>query len=236
MAKYISFFQSQLGYGLGAVDMLLELVRDNQRVLDRISEKQIESFIYWLRSTKDPAFLTFLQTLCVCENLAISKLQEFVFQRLVATEAGPLLYQFAISPVGVVTATLGDKSMPIEECVKDPARRSYIFAQIELMAMLCYGRNSKCASTIHTRFCDFDACFACIANDRLPDDVRRNFVELMKQCFVDVEPNRPIVRNLQLTFTWNELSLHKAAAADGGLALTGQMMDRAPKLRDVINE
>ena len=58
----------------------------------------------------------------------------------------------------------------------------------------------------------------------------------MKQCFVDVEPNRPIVRNLQLTFTWNELSLHKAAAADGGLALTGQMMDRAPKLRDVINE
>ena len=59
----------QLGYELGAVDMLLELVRDNQRVLDRISDQQIESFIYWLKRTRDPAFLKFLEALCVCEKM-----------------------------------------------------------------------------------------------------------------------------------------------------------------------
>ena len=52
--------------------MLLELVRDNQRVLDRISDKQIESFIFWLKRSRDPAFLQFLEALCVCENVYVA--------------------------------------------------------------------------------------------------------------------------------------------------------------------
>ena len=59
----------QLGYDFGAANMLLELVRDNRRVLDRISEQQVESFIFWLKKSGDPAFLNFLNVLCVCNKV-----------------------------------------------------------------------------------------------------------------------------------------------------------------------
>ena len=42
IAKFIPFFEEQMGVGLGAAAMLTELVRDNRKIVDRFSKEQID--------------------------------------------------------------------------------------------------------------------------------------------------------------------------------------------------
>lgn len=55
-AKYIEFFQTQIRVngeiGLNVAQMIVELIRDNRKIVDRISKDQIEEFVGLLRDNK----------------------------------------------------------------------------------------------------------------------------------------------------------------------------------------
>ena len=81
-AKHISFFITQLGCGLEMEPMYTELVRDNQKIVDVIHDKEIEAFINLLRKDKDPRYLGFLATLCSVEGAADGENQEKICKML----------------------------------------------------------------------------------------------------------------------------------------------------------
>ena len=83
MARYIPYFQSQVGYpDLDVTNMLLELVTDNSKILDRLGEAEIKMFVYWLRQRMSPPFLDFLRSLCICEDKEVAENQDLVAKLL----------------------------------------------------------------------------------------------------------------------------------------------------------
>ena len=55
-AKYIDFFQTQISVkgeiGLNVAQMIVELIRDNRKIVDRISKEQIAMFVSLLQYQK----------------------------------------------------------------------------------------------------------------------------------------------------------------------------------------
>ena len=56
-AKYIDFFQTQItvkvgDIGLNVAQMIVELIRDNRKIVDRVTQDQIEMFVSLLRQNK----------------------------------------------------------------------------------------------------------------------------------------------------------------------------------------
>jgi len=102
----------------GVAQMLMQLVKDNGKILDRIEPPQIDSFVHLLQTTKDSNFMEFLDVLCTCKgqyvllfssslcqlhppkkkkilDSAITKSQTYVASRLLDAHAKtPLLYHF----------------------------------------------------------------------------------------------------------------------------------------------
>ncbi|ESN99319.1 hypothetical protein HELRODRAFT_162842 [Helobdella robusta] len=108
-AKYIDFFQTQItvkigDIGLNVAQMIVELIRDNRKIVDRISHEQIEMFVSLLKINKASFFvskfskhmriffcyvktcplficvryLDLLNVLCVCDGVAISDNQVYI--------------------------------------------------------------------------------------------------------------------------------------------------------------
>jgi len=83
VARYIPYFQSQVGYpDLEVTNMLLELVTDNSKILDRLGEAEIKMFVHWLRQRMSPPFLDFLRSLCICEDKEVAENQDLVAKLL----------------------------------------------------------------------------------------------------------------------------------------------------------
>jgi len=68
MARYISFFQTQVGYHINTAQMLHNLLKDSYAIIDRIDEKHISYFVKWLADQKNSFFMDFLGVLCVCDG------------------------------------------------------------------------------------------------------------------------------------------------------------------------
>ena len=69
-AKYIDFFQTQISVkgeiGLNVAQMIVELIRDNRKIVDRISKEQIAMFVGLLQQQK------------VCRNIQCTVYMELV--------------------------------------------------------------------------------------------------------------------------------------------------------------
>jgi hypothetical protein len=68
MARYITFFQTQVGFDINTAHMLRNLLRDNHPIIDRIGESHIDYFISWIMKQRNPDFMDFLGVLCVCDG------------------------------------------------------------------------------------------------------------------------------------------------------------------------
>lgn len=44
------------------------MVANNQLILERLGEGEINAFIIWLKRNREPNYLNFLADLCVCNN------------------------------------------------------------------------------------------------------------------------------------------------------------------------
>ena len=80
----------------------------------------------------------------------------------------------AASPKPIADQLLADvHGPPVARTANLQLKLAYVLAQVELMAVLCAGRNETSASVIRTRFCDFEACFQALSSDKISDKLRR---------------------------------------------------------------
>ncbi|KAL3848185.1 hypothetical protein ACJMK2_019059 [Sinanodonta woodiana] len=83
IAKYIDFFLTQFDIkkgkiGLHAARLVMELIRDNRRIVDRITHDHIDNFVDLLRKEKNYRYLDLLIVLCVCDGVSIADNQKYI--------------------------------------------------------------------------------------------------------------------------------------------------------------
>lgn len=69
-------FQGKIG--LNAAHMVMELIRDNRKIVDRITHDHIDKFVDLLRRDKNYRYLDLLSVLCVCDGVSIADNQKYI--------------------------------------------------------------------------------------------------------------------------------------------------------------
>jgi hypothetical protein len=134
-----------------ATDTLMELFRDNRRLLDSLTDDQIFFFILFLQEKgRDPSFIKFLSVLCSCQGVALPKNQNFILQKLVEERPDLLIPLMMDDEKVFVQSSDGDKWVPLGKYVGsvDHSRLQYFALSIELFSNLCMGGNSRAISVI----------------------------------------------------------------------------------------
>ncbi|XP_062518427.1 inositol 1,4,5-trisphosphate receptor type 1-like isoform X2 [Corticium candelabrum] len=251
VAKYIPWYQTQIGLGLNAETMVMELVRDNRKIVDRIEESQIDKFIEFLQKKRDHRYLDFLGVLCVCDGVAIPSNQDYITKKLLQdtrsivylTEVGSALKpprdrsQVYMSQdqgntwVGLRDFTKNQEHKPTEEF-------NFLQRQLDLFGKLCYGRNKYVIDVITKDLCylTWNEAFICLKDELLPDNLRANYCELIVGLFVDVDDNRSVLDKLCLSYVYDKVEAkpYSRAADDPQEAITGVRMAFFPELRNWI--
>ena len=71
----------QGGIGLNVAQMIVELIRDKRKIVDRITTNHLDIYIDLLRSHQNYRFLDLLQVLCVCDEVAIPNNQTYITEK-----------------------------------------------------------------------------------------------------------------------------------------------------------
>eukprot|EP00054_Salpingoeca_dolichothecata_P021398 m.136903 g.136903 ORF g.136903 m.136903 type:complete len:2486 (+) comp23973_c0_seq1:94-7551(+) len=251
LARYISFFQSQISDGVESAGMLMELVRDNHKILDRIEHAQIDEFITLLESEKDPMFLDFLGVLCICEGESVPKNQNYIVKRLLVDyQHKRLVYLTDVHDARggkrvVKVKTDSNDDVEIDKFVEiktdDPdahRRLEYLERQLALFGELCFDRNDYAIDVItqQLHYLTWEEAFLCLNDKHLPPVLRKAYTDLILSLFVDVDPNIPDLERVDLTYVYKDVTDQPdlSASADPTLSTTGARFHQFPQLRDWI--
>ncbi len=69
-------FQGDIG--LNAAHMVMELVKDNRKIVDRITHDKIDNYVKLLQKKKNYRYLDLLSVLCVCDGVSIPDNQKYI--------------------------------------------------------------------------------------------------------------------------------------------------------------
>ncbi|XP_065834186.1 inositol 1,4,5-trisphosphate receptor type 3-like isoform X2 [Oscarella lobularis] len=253
VAKYIPFFQGQIGQGLKAETMVMELVRDNRKIVDRVEESQIDRFVNFLTESRDYRFLDFLGVLCVCDGIAIPTNQNYVTKKLLQenqsvvylTECGDSLSPARDPQMVYVSEDSGKIWTPLAQFAKgqekNPSPR-YLFLerQLDLFNQLCHGRNEYAINVItkELKYLTWKEAFLCLRSKELPNHLRAKYCNVIIGMFINVGENRSVLDKLCLSYVFNKVEAkpYSSAADDPKEAITGARMDFFPNIRDWIGK
>eukprot|EP00026_Physarum_polycephalum_P000121 Phypoly_transcript_00121.p1 GENE.Phypoly_transcript_00121~~Phypoly_transcript_00121.p1 ORF type:complete len:2101 (+),score=228.03 Phypoly_transcript_00121:347-6649(+) len=208
MAPYISVIQGQIGIIPEATDTLMELFRDNRRLLDELTDDQIFFFILFLQEKgRDPSFMKFLSVLCLCQNVALPKNQNFILQKLVE-ERPDLLIPMTMDDEKIFVQSKspdGEKWVPLVQYTNsvDQSRFMYFVLSIELFSNLCLGSNSRAISVI-SKLAPYELVQTVIRSPEVPAHLRASFCDLVLNVYVRNKPQK-LVSFVNYTRLWIDL-------------------------------
>ncbi|CAH1800283.1 unnamed protein product [Owenia fusiformis] len=225
IAKHIEFFQSQISYegdiGLNAAHMVMELVKDNRKIVDRITHAHIDSFVELLQRNKNFRYLDLLSVLCVCDGVSIPDNQKYIVEIWLTkgqrncvfyTELGQAIEKDS----NVVYVSCDNKRtwIALHDFVhqkKLEIDEEFLFLdhQLDLFGKLCYGRNEFAINVITQElgYLTWQEAFLCLTNKQLPDQLRAKYCHLIISLFVDVGENTSVLDRINLTFVYDDIGL-----------------------------
>lgn len=193
MAPYISLIQAQIGVLPEATDTLMELFRDNRRLLDSLTDDQIFFFILFLQEKGSvPSFIKFLSVLCSCQGVALPKNQNFILQKLVE-DRSHLLVSLKLVDDKIKVLNDSREWINLEEYINvaDDDKLQYFTLTIELFSNLCLGSNSR-AIAVLSKLLSYNLVLTAIKCNPLPPHLRASFCYLMLNLYVRNKPQKPI--------------------------------------------
>ncbi|ESO83880.1 hypothetical protein LOTGIDRAFT_236387 [Lottia gigantea] len=266
IAKYIDFFLTQFEYkegkiGLNAAHMVMELIRDNRKIVDRITHDHINQFVERLHREKNYRYLDLLSVLCVCDGVSIADNQKYITEAWLM-KGNKSLDHVNMSAVGFVNCVyltdLGEKigkepgtvyvstnngrlwkelhQFAIKSHTEAESNETYLFLehQLELFRMLCHGQNEFSISVI-TKELDYltwNEAFTCLSDNRLPDRLRAKYCDLITTLFVDIGSNISVIDRVKLSYNYDLISKAEAQV-DMSSSPTYQYF---PQIRDWITK
>ncbi|XP_041375271.1 inositol 1,4,5-trisphosphate receptor type 1-like [Gigantopelta aegis] len=252
-AKYIDFFQTQFtqkgGIGLNVASMIVELIRDKRKIVDRITKSHIDTFIELLRTNQNYRFLDLLQVLCVCDHVAIPNNQTYIVQHWLRTYKDSVYLmdrgQNINKRPNIVYVSCDGSStwLPLHTFV-DPStgdynedQYQYLLHQLELIKAFCFGRNDFAIHVITREFgyVTWEDAFLCIQSELLPDAIRAKFCELIIGLFVDVGNNYSVLDNPNICFVYEYVG-SKDSDREQSQYVVKDLVTIFPVLRDWLAE
>ncbi|XP_033761182.1 inositol 1,4,5-trisphosphate receptor type 3-like isoform X6 [Pecten maximus] len=230
IAKYIDFFLSQFEYkegqiGLNAAHMVMELIRDNRKIVDRISHEHIDKFVELLRRDKNYRYLDLLSVLCVCDGVSIADNQKYITEVWLMkgnrncvfnTDLGQKIGK--VQGVVYVSTNMCKTWMELADFAKDVEDddddrhdndETYLFLvhQLELFGMLCHGQNDFSIQVIteQLNYLTWEEAFTCLSDHRLPDQLRAQYCDLIITMFVDIGDNHSVIDRVKLSYIYDEI-------------------------------
>ncbi|XP_070173454.1 inositol 1,4,5-trisphosphate-gated calcium channel ITPR3-like [Littorina saxatilis] len=223
IAKYIDFFLTQFEYksgkiGLNAAHMVMELIRDNRKIVDRISHDHINKFVDLLQREKNYRYLELLSVLCVCDGVSIADNQTYITEAWLMRDNKNCVYltdvgdKIGKSP-GVVYVSTNNgkiwKELKTFAAATSEEDEGYMFLerQLELFGMLCHGQNEFAIKVITKQldYLTWTEAFTCLCDNSLPDRLRAKYCELIITLFVDIGDNVSVVDRVKLSYTYDEI-------------------------------
>ncbi|XP_041375499.1 inositol 1,4,5-trisphosphate receptor type 3-like [Gigantopelta aegis] len=252
-AKYIEFFQTQFtqkgGIGLNVAQMIVELIRDKRKIVDRITHEQIDEFVALLHKTQNYRFLDLLHVLCVCDDIAIPNNQSYIVERwLQCKKEGVFLtargQDINRQPNILYLSTTAGKSwvalhefIDEENPIYDKDQHEFLIHQLDLYKALCSGRNDFSINIItkELRYLTWEETFLSLRSDILPDAIRAKYCDLTTSLFVDVGNNYSVLDHPNICFVYDYVGSKDEEKSQGDFVVK-ELVAIFPVLRDWIAE
>uniref|UniRef100_A0A1I8IDC1 Inositol 1,4,5-trisphosphate receptor n=1 Tax=Macrostomum lignano TaxID=282301 RepID=A0A1I8IDC1_9PLAT len=220
-AKYIEFFQTQMvdksELALKVTKMLVELMKDNRKIVDRISNAQIEVFVELLRKNEHHSYLELLKVLCVCNGVAITENQNFIAQKWLLEDTRGVYMTNRGQNIDrkpnetYVSYDQQHSWLPLVDFVQPDAydteaveRCLFLHTQLDLFIALCHGRNEDCIRLItkDLSYLTWEEAYLGLSSESLPHEFRAKYCEIIIGLFVNVGNNYSVVESPQLCFIY----------------------------------
>ncbi|GFN95264.1 inositol 1,4,5-trisphosphate receptor type 1 [Plakobranchus ocellatus] len=251
-AKYIEFFQTQFtqkgGIGLNVAQMIVELIRDKRKIVDRITHAQIDEFVSLLEKSQNYRFLDLLHVLCVCDDVAIPNNQSYIVEKWLSLKSGVYLtargQDINRQPNILYISTDSTKSwQALHEFVDeenpnyDQNNHDFLIHQLDLYKALCYGRNDFAINVItkELRYLTWEETFLSLRSDILPDAIRAKYCDLTTSLFVDVGNNYSVLDHPNICFIYDYVGSKDEEKSQGDFVVK-ELVAIFPVLRDWIAE
>ncbi|CAG2222632.1 unnamed protein product [Mytilus edulis] len=251
-AKYIEFFQTQFtqkgGIGLNVAQMIVELIRDKRKIVDRITREQIDEFVGLLQKSQNYRFLDLLHVLCVCDSVAIPNNQSYIVKKWLQTEQGRGTFLTARGQdinrqpnILYITTDSGATWRALHQFV-DPSDEEYdkdqhdfFIHQLDLYKALCFGRNDYTINmlTKELRYLTWEETFLSLRSTILPDAIRAKYCDLTTCMFVDTGNNYSVLDHPNICFIYEYVGSKDEEKSQGDFVVK-ELVAIFPVLRDWI--
>ncbi|XP_053404110.1 inositol 1,4,5-trisphosphate receptor type 2-like isoform X2 [Mercenaria mercenaria] len=227
IAKYIDFFLTQFeikegSIGLNAAHMVMELIRDNRKIVDRITHDHIDKFVDLLRRDKNYHYLDLLSVLCVCDGVSIADNQKYITEVWLMRGMNCVFFTDLGQKIGLddgkvyVSTNNGKSYVDLftfsnrnvdQHRDKDDDEYLFLEHQLELFGYLCHGQNSHSIAVItqELNYLTWEEAFTCLSDDRLPDQLRAMYCDLIITMFVDIADNHSVVDRVKLSYIYDDV-------------------------------
>ncbi|KAL4219957.1 hypothetical protein ACF0H5_020368 [Mactra antiquata] len=248
IAKYIDFFLTQFEIkegkiGLNAAHMVMELIRDNRKIVDRITHDHIDKFVDLLRRDKNYRYLDLLSVLCVCDGVSIADNQKYITEVWLMRGMNCVFFTDLGQKIGqddgkVYVSTNNGKSYVdlVTFAKRDKDDDEYLFLehQLELFGYLCHGQNTHSIAVItqELNYLTWEEAFTCLSDDRLPDQLRAMYCDLIITMFVDIADNHSVVDRVKLSYIYDDVD-NEENRTDNSQSLTYKYF---PKISQWISD
>ncbi|KAL4233980.1 hypothetical protein ACF0H5_005635 [Mactra antiquata] len=226
-AKYIEFFQTQFtqkgGIGLNVAQMIVELIRDKRKIVDRISHSQIDEFVALLQSSQNYRFLDLLHVLCVCDDVAIPNNQTYIVQRWMQCEQKGIYHTARGQDI--------NRQPNILYISTDDAKSwSALHEFVD-------GRNDFAINIItkELRYLTWEETFLALRSDILPDAIRAKYCDITTSLFVDIGNNYSVLAHPNICFVYDYVGSKDEEKSQGDF-IVKELVAIFPVLRDWIAE
>ncbi|XP_048744986.2 inositol 1,4,5-trisphosphate receptor type 2-like isoform X4 [Ostrea edulis] len=231
IAKYIDFFLSQFELkegqiGLNAAHMVMELIKDNRKIVDRISHGHIDKFVELLQRDRNHRYLDLLAVLCVCDGVSIPDNQKYITEvwLMKGNRQNCVYYTDMGQKIGkehgviYVSTNQGRKWMELAEFATNVSGEEYLFLehQLELFGDLCHGQNDFSIKVItqELNYLTWEEAFTCLSDDRLPDKLRSQYCDLIITMFVDIGANHSVIDRVKLSYVYDEIDSFESTGGE----------------------
>lgn len=197
--KYIKTYVKHVGLELGATDLILEILSNNEELMLGVnssgefelinfySNKQLELAQY--RKTE---CIEYLKTICVFKGESVSVNQEKVFSAIIqnAKVNEIALVKTSIEEGQLYIELENNKKIPLNSCFESgrivgyEPEIKYFTALLELYSNLCAGRNFESSNYFINKF-PFKVLHSYIWNSDLTIDTRAAFCKLLLNIYID---------------------------------------------------
>ncbi|KAF2077069.1 hypothetical protein CYY_001636 [Polysphondylium violaceum] len=187
-----------VSYGLGAI--LLEIYKNNNILLEALTEDKVLEFINIIKRTKDPKLMELLSEICLCFGKPIVKNQQFLCNLLFEKNSS-LLFKTRVNNSTIEVEKANGTWQDIGHFVfsVDEKTHKYFEQTLSLYANISKGRNYNGIRLAGQR-APYKECLVCLKDETLPFGLRGCYINILIHVYMDCYPQ---THAADINYVWN---------------------------------